>query len=294
MYNNGRFSNFSNASDYDDSRKISDKLKICMYLLFSLAFFRIFCIQFYGIVSDLIAAFIVYCTYISKGRIMAMFCLINAFLGIIYSVAIGSMDLSKLNRPQIQKSPYSDFNYNQSMNFGNLNNANNPNSINSLNSSNTPNKNIYGLNDFSSNKNDDKNKYNNLQYGNYNDINNNYNLDFLGNQDFNNNSNINNQPESRSFSYVYILSLTIFSVVIYSVLSYYSYKAFEIYKYPFGEMSDDAENSNGYFNGQNYGGVDNNRNTEYGGVGRTSSSAAPPANNRNFVPFGGAGQRLGE
>jgi len=292
MFNNGGSNpNSSNASYNEDSKKVSEKLRICMYLLFSLAFFRVFCLQFYGIISDLIAAFIVYCTYIGRGRIMAMFCLINAFLGIIYSIAIGSMDLSKLNKPQIQRNPYNDYNNNNNPNYFNNQNNNLSFQNNAFNyNNNIPNKNIYGINDLNNKSNSviNNNKNNDPNYNYGNSFNNNY--DNFGNPI---NDNNNNPSESRSFSFVYILSVTIYSVVVYSVLSFYSYKAFDTYKFPFGEMAEDPENQNAYYNGQNYGGIDMTRNTSNNN--RRSANPSPSANNnRNFVPFGGSGQRLGE
>ena len=304
MYNNGRSSNITNASNQEETQKITEKLRLFMYLLFLLAFLRIFSLQFYGLISDLIAGFIVYCTYISKGKIMAMFCLINAFMGIVYSIAIGSMDLAKLNKPQVVKGPNVNNNNGlQGMSNGNYNNNNYQfsNGVNN-NNSNIPNKDVYGINDnntkndygnnFSLNRND--NNLNSNQFG-YNDIDKN-NIDNLGNQDNNGNINTNNQSENRSFMFIYILAVTIYSVIVYCLLTYYSYKAFNTYKPPFGQMSEDAENpSGGYNNGQNYGALDTNRNNGYSSLGRSSTAAAPAANtNGNFQPFGGSGQRLAD
>jgi hypothetical protein len=298
MYNNGGTSNISNSSYPEESKKVTEKLRICMYLIFSLAFLRIFSLQFYGLFSDLVAAAIVYCTYTGKGRIMAMFCLINAFLGIVYSIAIGSIDLSKLNKPQVTKSPYDIYgnnaegiNLNGNLSSNNINNYQFPNG--GLNGSSVPNKEIYGL----ANSNGKNNYGSNLKNNNYNNDqigNNNNNYDNAVNQDLNNNNNVNLNAESSSFTFFYILCVTIYAVIIYAILTYFSYKAFEIYKLPFGEMPGDAENpSGGYYNGQNYGAVDTNRNAGYSSIGRNSTAAAPAANtNRNFVPFCGSGQRL--
>lgn len=317
MYNNnGGSTNFSNTDDQEETSKITEKLRVCMYMLFALAFMRIFSLQFYGLISDLIAALIVYCTYIGKGRIIAMFCLINAFLGIVYSIAIGSMDLARLNKPQVVKGPYDNFNNNNNLNglqginnSGNYNNNNYQFSNNGLNNSNSniPNKNVYGLKDQIGINNYGNNNYlNNNNDINNNDIINNKNKydnninNFLNIQDNNNNNNLNqnkNQSESRSsgFSFYYILAVTIYSVIAYCLLTYYSYKAFNIYKLPFGEAHENEENqSSGYYNGQNYGAVDSNRNAGYSSLGRTSAAAPTASSNRNFVAFGGSGQRLGD
>jgi hypothetical protein len=230
--------------------------------------------QFFGIFSDLITALIVYCCYNSKGKIMAIFCLINAVIGIIYTISIGSSDLNKLDKPQIQKNPYND-NMTNPNNFSNMNNNNFYYLKNDLSSRNIPNKVVYGI--------DDINNKNDYPSNKVNQLNNNYNT--FGNP---NNENVDSNSESRTFSFVYILSVTIYSMIVYSAISYYSYKAYHTYKYPFGEIVDDPENQNNYITDQNYGVIDISRNNN-----RRNLNQIAPVNNINFVPFNGPGQILG-
>lgn len=293
MSNNGGLYNFSNINEQEETKKVTDKLRICMYLLFSLALFRIFSFQFYGLFSDLIAAAIVYCTYSGKGKIMAMFCLINAFLGIVYSISMGSMDLTKLNKVQDSKSPY-DTNNNNNINAFNYNNNNSQFANENLNRGNIPNKDIYGIrNNIADNNFATKNNNSFLKNNNNQNLIDNNNYDYLGNKEVIN-DNKSKSDSGNSFSYFYILIITIYAVIIYAILVYFSFKAFEIYKLPFGEMQGDSGSlSSGHSNGQNYGALDTNRNEGYSNVPRSSTTAAPTANsNRNFVPFNGTGQRL--
>lgn len=91
----------SNEDNYDSSyldsksEKISKKLKILMYCLFVLAVMRIASSQILWMISDLMSALIVYCTYSSKGKIMALFCLINSVMSALYAIIIGVEILSQ-------------------------------------------------------------------------------------------------------------------------------------------------------------------------------------------------------
>jgi hypothetical protein len=80
--------------------KISYNLRVTMYMLFFLAAFRILAAQYFWMLSDLLTALVVYCTYTSKSKMMAIFCIINGIMGIIYAITLGVMDLNKLNNPQ--------------------------------------------------------------------------------------------------------------------------------------------------------------------------------------------------
>src|ERR1700722_9563083 len=90
--------NENNArSNEIDKENVSNNLKYCMYGLFILAFFRIFALQFFWIFSDLMGTLIIYCTYTNRGKLVSIFCLINGVMGIIYAIAIGSLDIKKFN-----------------------------------------------------------------------------------------------------------------------------------------------------------------------------------------------------
>lgn len=254
----------------EEESKIIEKLRISMYFLFLLSFFRLFCSQFYGLITDLIAALIVYCTYTGKGRIMSLFCLINAVLGVIYSISIGSMDISRLNnnnKINQNKSGNTDFSNN------NLNNNN--------------------IND--NNKYDSKGNYN----PNYGNNNNNYfdtgsqeNFNALYNSGQNNNNNFGsfnnyNNQDSANFTVIYITAVMIFAVLVYCSITFFSYKAYKIFKNPFGDIFESEENMGSNNN--------NNYNNQFGGgnyYGATENSNQPRQNTANFVPFNGGGQRL--
>lgn len=83
--------NFSSPDSFSD--KISKNLKICVILLIILSFLRICAFQFFWMINDLLAALVVFCTYSSRGKIMAIFCLITGIMGVIYAVSITPMDL---------------------------------------------------------------------------------------------------------------------------------------------------------------------------------------------------------
>jgi hypothetical protein len=123
--------NEENFNNDEETSKIINRLRISMYLLFLIAFLRLFCSQYWASISDLCTALIVYCTYKGKGQIMSIFCLINAILGIIYSISIGSMDIIKLNQKPNQQKP-TDPNNNKSPNTNNISDNNNINNFNSM------------------------------------------------------------------------------------------------------------------------------------------------------------------
>ena len=268
MFNNGGLSSPQTDVNSEEIQKTSDKLRMCMFMLFSLAIFRIFSLQFFGIMCDLITALIVYCTYTGKGKILAIFCLINAFLGIIYSIVMGSMDLSKLNNKNLSQpnNLYQNLDKNKVNNFNNISNP-------------IPYKNAYGIDD------NQNNKFNNqINYPQNNDdkINNN---NFYNIQDLNSSNDYVNQNSTFNLKFIFLLALLIYSVVVYFVTCFYSYQGFKCFHNTMGESQEDEEQNNLY-SGNNGG---NNQN--YGSVGRTSKVSN---NNRNFVPFGGSGQKLEE
>ena len=274
----------NNYEGNEDEINITEKLRISMYLLFSLSFFRLFCVQFYCLITDLIAAFIVYCTYTGKGRIMALFCLINAILGVIYSISSGSMDISKINSSKGNQKG------------GNFNNNNIENPNNKLNNMNYNN---YG-NGINNNK--DNNNKNSINYGNeiisdkYDKGNGNYNnnnyFDTGSQENFNslyNSGQLSNykKQDSTNFTVVYIMAVTVYAVILYCAITFFSYKAYEIFKSPFGDIYETEQS----------GGSNNQQNNAFGGgpnYGGTEQSNQVRQSTGNFVPFGGGGHRLEE
>jgi len=263
--------NEGNTNNNDEESKIVEKLRICMYLLFVLSFFRLFCSQFYGLITDLIAGLIVYCTYTGKGRIMSLFCLINSILGVIYSISIGSMDISRLNNKTTQqKSPDS--------NIINNNTNNNNNFLNSKYDSNGNYNPNY--------KNSNNNYFDAGSQENFNAL---YNSGLNNNNNNNINNNINNGlnsfngQDSMNYTIIYITAVMVFAVLLYCVISFFSYKAYKIFKNPFGDIFESEENDDNNNNTNRYG-----RNN-YGGVENSNQRRQSTG---NFVPFGGSGQRL--
>jgi hypothetical protein len=204
--------NYQFNTHEDETTLICKKLKYCMYLLCVLIFMRIIGLQFIWMFNDLIASLIVYCTYASKGKFMAIFCLINSVMGMVYQVSFGPVEISKY------------YNY--------LNQQN--------------------KNTLSDNKNN-----------NDNDL----------NESISSNNNVN-------LLLVILIINMIYSLVVYTILSIYSYKALNIFSDPFGESVIDQENQP----------IRNNERRDYGGV-HTQHNQANVGN--EFVPFRGTGYTLG-
>jgi hypothetical protein len=95
--------------------KVLKRLRLIYYLLISLAFLRIFSLQFIWMINDLLGATIVYCTYLSKDKFMALFCIITSVMSVIYELTIAPADIARYKSAQP---------YNQKI-FNNLNNTNN-------------------------------------------------------------------------------------------------------------------------------------------------------------------------
>ena len=233
--NNGRLSHREIMIEKEKHEKISDKLKICIIMLFSLSIFRIFCFQFYAILGDLFTAFLIYCTISKKGRMIAVFCFVNAIIGVIYSIALGSMDISKLDNKSLtnqqiffnRNSDYKKFNENifnpeeKSINFTTISIINRQNNQDSK-------INFNPIEEINSKK----------EY---------------------------NRSLSQNFSYVYVLFVTIFSLLSYIISVYFSYKAIIIFKNLFGDNL--GEDGNNYIGkeielNQNYGALDENKTFE--------------------------------
>ena len=82
-------SNEDNLNTNDNPSKTENicmRLRTLMYCLFALAVIRICTSQLLWMITDLLSAAIVYCTYISKGKIMALFCFINGIMSALYAI----------------------------------------------------------------------------------------------------------------------------------------------------------------------------------------------------------------
>ena len=134
-----------------------------------------------------------------------------------------------------------------------------------------------------------------MSYYDQNDYNN-ENVNTGENYDFNSY----NESKNSQVSYIYTLMIInmIFAIIIYTCITYFSYKAYYAYESLFGEIplgEGNANLNNGGGGGyNNYGGTDSNglrvanrNNNVYG-----YSDGENNSNNR-FVPFSGRGQAIG-
>ena len=78
---------------FHQEHKIADKLKKCARSLLYLALFRLILLEFFWLFSDLCTALVVYFTYTNRTSLMAIFCLVNGIIGLIYSIAKGVSDM---------------------------------------------------------------------------------------------------------------------------------------------------------------------------------------------------------
>ena len=66
---------------------IENRFKICILSLFLIASLRFVYLDILWSISDLISAFVIYYTFKSKSSLLAIFCLFNCAIGLIYSIA---------------------------------------------------------------------------------------------------------------------------------------------------------------------------------------------------------------
>ena len=81
-----------NKGNIDVEENICNKFKLCIVLLITLAALRVFNLDILWTLSDLITAAVIYFTYTSKSSLMAIFCLVNGIIGVIYSIIKGIND----------------------------------------------------------------------------------------------------------------------------------------------------------------------------------------------------------
>ena len=111
------------------------------------------------------------------------------------------------------------------------------------------------------------------QTSNFNDLNNDPNV-------FNDNK-MNSHSSIHLFFTLLIINM-ILSIIIYSLNTYFSYKAFQIFREPFGEIDNENEELRNY----------NNNNNNYGGV-HNNNQEHNNRNNNGFVAFTGSGHTVG-
>jgi len=66
--------------------------------LIVLAFGRLFILDIFSMISDIITAFILYFTYTTKNNFMAIFSLLNGIIGILFTLAKGITDMAQLSK----------------------------------------------------------------------------------------------------------------------------------------------------------------------------------------------------
>lgn len=84
--------------DNNNDDDLTNKFKLSIIFLCVLAALRIFNLDILWTLSDLISAAVVYFTYTSKSGLMAIFCLVNGIIGIIYSIIKGVSDYSAASK----------------------------------------------------------------------------------------------------------------------------------------------------------------------------------------------------
>jgi hypothetical protein len=94
-FNDGGNNN-NNINNEDES--VTRKLKILTTFLIILAICRLFIFDLFSMISDIITAFILYFTYITKNNFMAIFCILNGIIGVLFNLAKMLTDLEKLNK----------------------------------------------------------------------------------------------------------------------------------------------------------------------------------------------------
>ena len=81
-----------NDKSINEEENLLNKFKLCIGFLVVLAALRVFNLDILWSLSDLISAGVIYFTMTSKSGLMAIFCLINGAIGIIYSIIKGVND----------------------------------------------------------------------------------------------------------------------------------------------------------------------------------------------------------
>lgn len=77
---------------------ITKRLAMVTTMLIVLAFCRLFILDIFSMISDIITAFILYFTYTTRNNFMAIFSLMNGIIGIIFTLAKGIGDMTQLSK----------------------------------------------------------------------------------------------------------------------------------------------------------------------------------------------------
>jgi hypothetical protein len=193
-------------NDETEENKVASNLRTTMYSIFLLAFFRILALQFLLMINDIIATLIIYCTYSTRGRLMAIFCIINGVLGVIYAILIGTNDINRMK----------------------------------------------------------------------------------------------DDPNPNGFINFMLVFTMFYAIIAYSMITYYSYKAYKTFRNPFGRIPEEDYNNDMYpqnrnnYQGNDYGGIENRGNSNVYGLNHNpGGTSATQHSNRDFVPFRGRGIQLG-
>jgi hypothetical protein len=83
---------YNNNKETQQDEDLTNKFKLSIIFLVTLSALRVFNLDILWTLSDLISAAVVYFTFTSKSGLMAIFCLVNGIIGIIYSVIKGVND----------------------------------------------------------------------------------------------------------------------------------------------------------------------------------------------------------
>ena len=96
-------------NNYSKTEIICMRLRVLMYCLFVLVLIRIATFEFLWMITDILSCVILYCTYSSKGRVMALFCLINGMFSGLYAIIFS---IVALNNPRKSKNQYAEYSTN--------------------------------------------------------------------------------------------------------------------------------------------------------------------------------------
>jgi len=80
---------FPNEADREPNNSYEDKLeghyKFSGILILVLSCLRLISLDFFNIISDLITVCMIYCAYMQKSKLMAIFCLVNGVIGTLFA-----------------------------------------------------------------------------------------------------------------------------------------------------------------------------------------------------------------
>jgi hypothetical protein len=94
----GEANNQFGNNTYNDNQEetITKRLHMVCTMLIVLAFGRFFILDIFSMISDIITAFVIYFTYITRNNFMAVLSLLNGIIGILVTIAKGISDMNQL------------------------------------------------------------------------------------------------------------------------------------------------------------------------------------------------------